>query len=126
METPVVIIGPALYKSFLEEYSSVWYFGEYKFISSCSCVDTPEKLNDHLFISTFPVEHVDSSFAAILYSENIKIVYTGDTRPCEGLAMPGADCDLLIHEATFDDDNNNEAVKKNHSTWREAHRIAQM
>jgi ribonuclease Z len=32
------------------------------------------------------------------------VVYSGDTRPCSSVVELGRDCDLLIHEATFDDD----------------------
>ena len=37
-------------------------------------------------------------------NKNLKIVYSGDTRPSKLLAEIGKDCSLLIHEATFEDD----------------------
>lgn len=45
-----------------------------------------------------------------------KIVYTGDTRPFEGLAAFAADADLLIHDATLDDDLAERAYEDGHST----------
>jgi len=45
-----------------------------------------------------------------------KIVYTGDTRPFEGLADFAADADLLIHDATLDDELAEKAYKDGHST----------
>lgn len=33
------------------------------------------------------------------------IVYSGDTRPCNNLIKVGRRCDLLIHEATFADED---------------------
>ena len=32
-----------------------------------------------------------------------KIVFSGDTKPCENLVECGRGADLLIHEATFED-----------------------
>jgi ribonuclease Z len=45
-----------------------------------------------------------------------KIVYTGDTRPFEGLAEFAADADLLIHDATLDDELAERAYEDGHST----------
>ncbi len=45
-----------------------------------------------------------------------KIVYTGDTRPSENLVKLAEDADLLIHEATFDDELLERAAEDGHST----------
>ena len=45
-----------------------------------------------------------------------KIVYTGDTRPFEGLAEFAAGADLLIHDATLDDGLADKAFEDGHST----------
>jgi ribonuclease BN (tRNA processing enzyme) len=53
-----------------------------------------------------------------------KLVYSGDTRPCDRLVQlalaDGVLPTLLIHEATFEDDKSEEAVTKRHSTISEA------
>jgi ribonuclease Z len=45
-----------------------------------------------------------------------KIVYTGDTGPSENLVKLAENADLLIHEATFDDELMERAVEDGHST----------
>lgn len=45
-----------------------------------------------------------------------KIVYSGDTRPFEGFVEFTGDADLLIHDATFDDDLAEKAQRDGHST----------
>jgi ribonuclease Z len=50
------------------------------------------------------VDHFPQSYACILLSENgDKIVYSGDTLPCQNLINYAANCKVLIHEATFED-----------------------
>lgn len=45
-----------------------------------------------------------------------KIVYSGDTRPVENLLRLAEGADLLIHEATFDDELLDKAIEDGHST----------
>lgn len=53
-----------------------------------------------------------------------KVVISGDTRPCAALRDAAKDADLLIHESTFSDDEQERALETRHSTAREAARIA--
>jgi ribonuclease Z len=53
-----------------------------------------------------------------------KAVISGDTRPCANLIAAAKDADLLIHEATFSDDEQERAQETRHSTGREAGRVA--
>jgi ribonuclease Z len=53
-----------------------------------------------------------------------KIVYTGDTRPFKSIARLAAEADLLIHDATFDDDLRDRASEDGHSTPSQAARDA--
>lgn len=51
---------------------------------------------------------------------NSDMTFSGDTMPCEDLVKLGQDCDLLIHEATMEDDLIEDAKLKRHSTVSQA------
>jgi ribonuclease Z len=53
-----------------------------------------------------------------------KIVYTGDTRPCEKVIEISRNADLLIHDASFASDLQNWAEETKHSTAKEAAEVA--
>jgi ribonuclease Z len=81
-------------------------------------------------LQNVPVIHCKQSYGIILKlftapSEDNKkqsktIVYSGDTRPSDLLIFYGQKADLLIHEATFEDDKIQEAMNKKHTTINEA------
>ncbi|RCN53256.1 metallo-beta-lactamase domain protein [Ancylostoma caninum] len=49
-----------------------------------------------------------------------RVVFSGDTKPCDLLVEEGENADLLIHEATFEDGHEADALKKKHSTMGQA------
>lgn len=53
-----------------------------------------------------------------------RIVYTGDSRPCKTTLEIARDADLLIHDATFCDEEAERAGSTGHSTAREAAELA--
>ena len=83
-----------------------------------------KKVLDRLnFVEFIPVPVIHNKHAcgvSITHKSGWKIVYSGDTRPCQALVDAGKDCDLLIHEATFADNFKEDAVKKRHCTNSEA------
>ncbi len=91
-----------------------------------------------LSLKSVMVTHIESSYAVCLNlkiednnsteqsstssngSKEFKLVFSGDCRPSDELAFVGKGCDLLIHECTFDNTEQEKAKKVNHSTIGEA------
>ncbi|XP_064644718.1 zinc phosphodiesterase ELAC protein 2-like [Lineus longissimus] len=72
-------------------------------------------------IQTTFVRHVPGSFGvALTHQDGWKITYSGDTMPCDNLVKIGMDSDILIHEASMEDDLKDEARYKSHSTTSQA------
>uniref|UniRef100_A0A7M4FYW6 Zinc phosphodiesterase ELAC protein 2 n=1 Tax=Crocodylus porosus TaxID=8502 RepID=A0A7M4FYW6_CROPO len=70
---------------------------------------------------TCKVRHCRNAFAcSMIHNSGWKIVYSGDTMPCEALVKMGKDATLLIHEATLEDGLEVEAIEKMHSTTSQA------
>lgn len=82
-------------------------------------------------LTSVPVVHCPQAFGVVLQAASRnnngnktvpgwKLVYSGDTRPCQALIDAACGATVLIHEATFDDSMPEEAVSKNHSLTKEA------
>jgi ribonuclease Z len=56
--------------------------------------------------------------------EGRKIVLSGDTEPCEALAIASHQADVLVHEANFAEEESERARETSHSTARQVAELA--
>ena len=56
--------------------------------------------------------------------KGLKIVYSGDTKPCDGIRRAAEKADLLIHEAMYTEEHSQLADERGHSTAKQAAEIA--
>ena len=57
--------------------------------------------------------------------KGLSVVFSGDTMPCNAIRQAARDTDLLIHDATYgDDDDAQSALTYGHSTFRQAAELA--
>lgn len=66
------------------------------------------------------VIHCPQSFGIIIKNGILKVSYSGDTRPSEEFRKAALESDLMIHEATFNDEKAELAANFLHSTVEEA------
>jgi ribonuclease Z len=67
------------------------------------------------------VDHCHGALAMVFnFPTGFKVAYSGDCRPSERFTEIGQGATLLIHEATFDDELQGDAIAKKHSTTAEA------
>lgn len=67
------------------------------------------------------VQHCFGALATVFtFPSGLKIAYSGDCRPSDEFVQIGKGATLLIHESTFDDDLQGDAIAKKHSTMSEA------
>ncbi|KAK8019886.1 hypothetical protein PG990_005024 [Apiospora arundinis] len=67
------------------------------------------------------VEHCHGALATVFtWPSGLKIGYSGDCRPSDNFVQIGQGVTLLIHESTFDDELQGDAIAKKHSTMSEA------
>eukprot|EP01125_Pyxidicula_operculata_P016438 TRINITY_DN5659_c0_g1_i1.p1 TRINITY_DN5659_c0_g1~~TRINITY_DN5659_c0_g1_i1.p1 ORF type:complete len:871 (-),score=205.67 TRINITY_DN5659_c0_g1_i1:247-2859(-) len=131
----LMIIGPTYIKYWLEEYNYCEEL-DYTFIDCYDTIPNKDNSNNEVTksinqyalkelgltrVDSVPVVHCPDAFGMLIaHQEGWKILYSGDTRPCAELVVIGENCDLVIHEATFEDELQSEAVDKYHATTSEA------
>ncbi|KAI9646087.1 hypothetical protein NHQ30_005526 [Ciborinia camelliae] len=75
-------------------------------------------------IQACQVNHCHGALAvAFNFPNGFKVAYSGDCRPSQDFVGIGKGATLLIHEATFDDELQGDAMAKKHSTTAEAMNI---
>ena len=130
---PLILMAPPNLFRFLEEYGEVDVSIQGRYIKvDCRDMVAPNILSpalltmmkDRLGITgclAVPVAHCPFSFAVRFDGTPFgRLAYSGDCRPSIQFSEQAIDTDLLIHEATFEDGMEDEAVLKRHSTVSEA------
>lgn len=136
-EDPVVLMTSSTVLRFLDEYSKVdpsVYDGYIPVDNRETLPELPKNpellamLEKKLGITgcvSVPVSHCYQSYAVVLDNTSFgRLVYSGDCRPSDHLVQVGQGADLLVHEATFENGMEEEAVLKMHSTVSEALSVA--
>jgi len=140
-DAKMIVVSPWSFKLWLEEYSDVQDFGINKIIfinneevlfnnedeasSNQRVLGLKRTLGLESF-QTVDVIHCRWAYGVSMkHSSGWKLVYSGDTRPCQKLVDVGKDATVLIHEATLEDDMVEEALAKRHSTTKEAVEVGQ-
>ena len=133
---PIVLMAPHDLYDFLQEYQLVVpeIKRSYIFVESYDMIHNGRgnplgrRLYDTLGITncvSIPVAHCMRSYAVVIDGTSFgKVSYSGDCRPSNRFADVGYGSDLLIHEATFEDGMEEDAVLKRHSTVGEAMDVA--
>ena len=124
------VVCPVPFSEWIKEFASIegTNLESIYFIDCKSLLESPSDEEKKVlteaglsFAKTVRVTHSRLSFGIVMKdAEGFKVTYSGDCRPSVNLVNEGMDSDLLIHEATFDDEKFEEALSKNHSTIGEA------
>lgn len=146
-DDPVVLIAPPNLLNFLKEYETIDpSIGDSYIFMDCRDItpkaqpsnwpkerlashnSTMQRLRLDLGITSctaISVAHCPHAYAVVLKGTSFGcLAYSGDCRPSEPFAAAAHDADLLIHEATFEDGMEAEALVKRHCTVGEALRVA--
>lgn len=135
--SPVYLIAPVQIMSWLNQYHDhcQQILSQINIIPSrclCDGTESPKvktksfiqavlKKNELSKFQTCFARHCKNAFACSLTHESgWKLVFSGDTMPCDALVNIGKNATLLIHEATLEDGMEDEAFEKRHSTTSQA------
>jgi ribonuclease Z len=132
---PVLLVAPPPVTRFLQEYATSIdpQISETYDVLDCNAfltrdTDAVEKLRAAIGFTncqSVRVDHCPYAYAVIFDGTPFgRVVYSGDCRPCPRLVEAAKPVDLLIHEATFEDDMKSEAFLKKHCTIGEALGVA--
>ncbi|XP_053992295.1 ribonuclease Z, mitochondrial-like [Hylaeus volcanicus] len=141
---PILVYGPPFLYQWLAHWKVHMKNFNYHFVccseekTICVCSQTnecPFSINlqvtqvDHMGCHSLKKDLNEECYGVLLKIEKkdpttptqiLKIVYSGDTRPCPNLIHLSDNCDILIHEATFENGLQKDAEAKRHSTFEEA------
>eukprot|EP00659_Diplonema_papillatum_P008008 gene8008-12320_t len=140
----LLVFGPGELEGYLSTYDALPGVDlHYEFVA---LREECRAIGDGISVANVVVEHCEDAWGCVVTAEKEreaprrcrpggaaaaappasawKIAYSGDTRPSARLREAAFGCDMLVHEATFDDDKHLDAVSKKHSTVGEALALA--
>lgn len=128
---PTVVAAEDKMHKFLQDYGSVERFAKVHAVL-CGTEAGPDVDKDFWRrrlgiwdLQTTKVDHCAGAQAiSITFDNGFKFAYSGDCRPSVPFAHIGKGSDVLVHEATFDDDLEGDALAKKHCTTGEALGVA--
>lgn len=135
--SPIYLVAPAQIMAWLGQYHDYCeeILSHFNHIPNRLLCDDAEvsKPKTHSFIQamlkknnlekfqTCFVRHCKNAFAcSFVHQSGWKLAFSGDTMPCDAFVKIGKNATLLIHEATLEDELEEEAVEKRHSTTSQA------
>ncbi|KAM4716679.1 zinc phosphodiesterase ELAC protein 2 [Anableps anableps] len=135
--SPIYLVAPAQimvwlgqYHDYCEEILSHFNHIPNRFLCDDAEVSKPKthsliqavlKRNNLEKFRTCIVRHCKNAFAcSFVHQSGWKLAFSGDTMPCDAFVNIGRNATLLIHEATLEDELEEEAVEKRHSTTSQA------
>lgn len=120
----IIIIGSSIvvqYYEFVVAVTGLDDMVEFRVIADNNTALDVTSISFVTNLISIPVYHCMDSYGIILQLSNgCKVVYSGDCRPSKSIICAGYKCDVLIHEATFDDTLGKDAIAKKHCTTTEA------
>ncbi|KAH8394866.1 hypothetical protein KR222_008264 [Zaprionus bogoriensis] len=132
-ERPLLLLAPRQMQPWLQFYNEQIepIADAYTLVANGEMLETPlsDKRVERMGIAcigTCLVRHCPHAFGVSLTlqaeheGEPVKLTYSGDTMPCPDLVELGRHSTVLIHEATMEDDLEEEARMKTHSTISQA------
>ncbi|KAL4709976.1 hypothetical protein ACJJTC_003939 [Scirpophaga incertulas] len=127
---PVYLLAPGQIYTWLSVYDKQFenIMNDFMLIPNQTLLDENDSMTSAMLanigvqqIRVCHVSHCPNAFGiAVTVDESNKITYSGDTIPCDELVKLGEKSTLLIHEATMEDELEEEARTKMHSTTSQA------
>eukprot|EP00924_Labyrinthula_sp_SR-Ha-C_P013844 augustus_masked-scaffold_5-processed-gene-15.50-mRNA-1 protein AED:0.13 eAED:0.13 QI:0/-1/0/1/-1/1/1/0/703 len=123
----IKLVGPPAFHGLMEETnpdSSIDFLDAYSVLKQGNSPGIFENIE----IWSALVPHCPHAFGYLVsFNNKFKVVFSGDSEPAESLVNLGTPTgvDLLIHEATLEDDKIDEAKQKRHSTVSQAVNIGE-
>ncbi len=127
-QSKLLLVAPKRFLAWLEEFGQVSEFGleDVDFVAADTILEEPVVVScSGTQIRAFEVDHCLDAFGfQVTFASGKRVVYSGDTRPCDSLITSAHECDLLVNEATMSDDLLDEAILRKHCTISEAIDVA--